>query len=99
MASVASLAPAAALATGHPGSPTSTFLAAYLDSDRCRVLAVQVGHIKATRQLDGNVAGRAAEGLQLCGSGNFAAGADRLREAVRMMGETPVEPKPITRLH
>ncbi|MBV8537808.1 MAG: hypothetical protein JO128_19590, partial [Alphaproteobacteria bacterium] len=91
--------PATASATAHPGSPSSTFQAAYLDSDRCRVLAEQIAHIGTTRPPDTKFAAAVAQGLQLCRSGDFADGADSLAEAVRMTGETPAVPRPTVRLH
>ena len=93
------LASTSALATGHQGSPDSTFAAAYLDSDRCRVLMAQFGRTSATRVPDSAAAKLGVRGVELCQSGHFADGADSLAEAVRRVGEVPAEPGPMVRLH
>lgn len=90
-----------ALAKGHSGSPASTFAPAYLDSDRCRVLAEQLNaaHARSRPEYGNNVANLGAAGVALCDAGDFATGADELEKAVHLIGETPAKPHPVTRLH
>ncbi|MBV8538236.1 MAG: hypothetical protein JO128_21745 [Alphaproteobacteria bacterium] len=94
----AAVGTAPAFATAHPGSPGSTFAVAYLDSSRCRVLSQQIDQLKAARGLSDKASVIAAQGLDLCRAGSFAAGADRLAAAVRMTGAVPAAPQPIVRL-
>lgn len=87
------LAPTAAVARGHPGSPDSTFSKVYLDRERCAVLAEQFRGL-ANRIADRSVDGTAMQGLELCKAGQFAEGADILENAIRRVGETPAKPRP-----
>ncbi|HEX9462354.1 MAG TPA: hypothetical protein VGB82_07115 [Alphaproteobacteria bacterium] len=88
-----SIAPTAALARGHPGSPDSTFSKVYLDRERCAVLAEQFRGL-ANRIADKSVDDLASRGLELCRDGSFAEGADTLENAIRLVGQTPAKPRP-----
>ncbi len=92
-------APGQAAARGHDWQasfphPAAQQTGAYPDSARCAALLQQLERTITTRPLGRDAAAFAVHGAAMCQAGDFAAGADELAKAVRLVGETPAIPPP-----